>query len=198
MRIKLSVAALVLGSTMMAIGCGGPWTIVKQANPNPFNAQTQFAVAPVTFNNLKVGKKMEGEWLATKKPETQMSHQNDKASFSARFQQACVSRAKGLPIQPLVEGAPFPGFTVHGNVYWMEPGVYAVVYSISTQVRMMVDIVDPAGQVADQFEVSANVAPQIPFTPIVMYTVVDRLNRAAEEVAGRVDQYLRLRTGLPK
>ncbi len=194
MRMKLSIAAL----TLAAAGCGGLWTVVKQANPNPFNATAQFTVAPVTFNNLKVGKKTEGDWLAEKKPETQQSHQNDKALFSQRFQQMVVTKAQGLNIQPMIEGQPPAGFTIRGNIYWLEPGVYAVVYSAATQIRMVVDIVDPAGQVADQIEVSALTAPQVPFTPIILYTVTERLMKTSEEAAMKVTRYLRERSGLPK
>jgi hypothetical protein len=197
MRMKLSYAGLAL-CTLFATSCGGLWTVIKQANPSPFNPQAVFVVAPTTYNNMKVGKKQEGEWLAEKKPETQQSHQNDKALFSQRFQQMMVTKAKGLNIQPMIEGQPSPGFTVRPNIFWLEPGVYAVVYSAATQIRMMVDIVDPAGQVVDEIEVSALMNPQVPFTPIILYTVTERLMKCAEEAAMKVTRYLRERSGLPK
>jgi hypothetical protein len=197
MRSKLSLAAVVTGS-LLAAACGGPWTVVKQSSPNPFNAQVQFSVAPVTFNNLKVGKKLEGEWLASKKPEAQQSHQNDKALFSQRFQQMMVTKAKGLNIQPMMDGQPPAGFSIRPNIYWFEPGFYAVVAANATQIRMVVDVVDPAGQLVDQIEVAAAQHPQLAFTPIVFYTVTERLMKTAEEAANRVTRYLRERSGLPK
>ena len=62
--------------SVATIGCGGPWTIVKQTNPAPFNAGTTFSVQAATWDpNLKVGTKNEADWLASKDASAQASHQ---------------------------------------------------------------------------------------------------------------------------
>jgi hypothetical protein len=185
-------------AALLLVGCGGPWTVVKQASPNPFTAQTAFFVAPTTWNNLRIGTKDEAEWLAGKKPETQQTHTNDKLAFSTRFQQMMVTKARGLAIQPAPEGRPAPGWTVRSNIHFFEPGFYAVVAQAPTQVRLTVDFVDPNGQLADQIEVKDEMQPQIPKTPIVLYTVTERLLRTAEGAAMKVTRYMRKRCGLPQ
>jgi hypothetical protein len=187
----------VVALSLIAVGCGGPWTVVKQASPNPFSAQTAFFVTPPTWNNLQVEGRDEAAWLAGKKPETQQAHNNDKLAFSSRFQQMMVTKARGLDIHDNAEGRP-PGWTVRTNVHYFEPGFYAVVTSAPTRVRLTVDFVDPNGQVADQIEVADQMSPQIPYSPVVLYTVTERLMRTAEGTAIKITRYMRERCGLPK
>src|SRR4051812_24365646 len=84
MRAPLPVLLAAI-PMLLVVGCGPPWTVIRQGNPNPLTAQTQFAIDNTTFNNLMVAKKTEAEYLSEKKPETQQSFQNDKMAYMGGF-----------------------------------------------------------------------------------------------------------------
>jgi len=168
----VAVAALV--------SCGGSWRIVKQATPSPFKADSTFAVAPATWEGVMVGKKTEADWLSDKKPETQASHTNDKASLGAQLSVMAQTHAKALKI---VQGE--ANYTVKPNVFWFEPGYYAMVASAPTQIKVRFDIVDGQGATVDQIEIEGVGAATMAFNPIPRATVGQRLSAAADQVAER-------------
>jgi hypothetical protein len=178
--------------SLSAIGCGGSWTIVKQANPSPFKPETTFAVAQTEWApNLTVGKKAEADWLAKKDAAAQASHQNDKAMFGQELAATLNTQAKGLHMA--TEGAQF---TIKPTVYWMEPGYYIAISHAPAEVKVRVDIVDSSGNPVDTIEVGGAGAAVEPFNPVPRVTVGERLRHAADQVAARIDHYLRERAGM--
>lgn len=177
--------------SMAAIGCGGGWTIIKQAQPSPFKPDSTFAVAPATWEDLKVGKKTEAEWLAEKDEKAKMSHEGDKQLYANEFASQVNTRAKGLKIAG--EGS---NYVIKSHVYWMEPGYYAMISHGPAQVKVRVDVIDGGGAVIDQIEFIGQGDAVMPFNPIPRATVGERLKYAAHEVAAKVTKYLRERAGV--
>jgi hypothetical protein len=181
-------------AVLMTIGCGGPWTIVKQTNPAPFNASTSFTVGPTVWDpNLRVGKKAEADWLAEKDANAKASHESDKAAFGTELAATAMTQAKGLNIQP--QGGQF---TIRPTVYWMEPGYYIGISAGDAEVKVRVDVLDAGGQPVDTIEVHGRGPATEPFNPVPRATVGERLKIAADEVGQAIDRYLRERTGIKK
>jgi hypothetical protein len=174
-------------------GCGGSWSVIKQAAPNPFTPDGTFAVAPPTFENLRVGDKSEAEWLTEKDEKARMIHEGDKQSYGNAFVTAMNAHKKSLKI--VAEGA---RFTVKSHLYWMEPGYYAMVSHAPARVKVRVDVADEKGTVVDQVEFTGQGAAIEPFNPVPRGTVGERLRECADEVAAKVSRYLRQRAGLEK
>jgi hypothetical protein len=180
--------------SVTTIGCGGSWTIVKQANPSPFTPDSTFAVAQAAWApDLKVGKKNEADWLAEKDSNAKQSHENDKLAFGQELSATVMTQAKGLKMA--AEGAQF---TIKPTVYWMEPGYYIGISAAPAEVKVRVDIVDASGNAVDTIETGGQGAATEPFNPIPRATVGERLRKAAGEVAERITQYVRERAGVKK
>jgi hypothetical protein len=184
----------LLPLAVLAVGCGGSWTIVKQATPSPFTPASTFAVAPTVWApNLTVGKKAEADWLAEKDASARQSHENDKVSFGQELSATLNTQAKGLKMA--ADGAQF---TIKPTVYWMEPGYYIAISHGPAEVKVRVDVVDQSGTPIDTIEVGGQGAAVEPFNPVPRATVGERLKYAADEVAERINTYLRERSGLKK
>ena len=186
--MRLASLALV---SVAAIGCGGSWTIVKQGNPNPLKPESTFAVAPATWDGVKVGKKTEADWLAGKDEAGKASHANDKLAFSAQLAAGVAKHAKALKVVP--EGAQF---TIKPNVFWFEPGYYIGISGGPAEVKVRLDVVDAQGQTVDTIEVAGRGPAAEPFNPIPRATVGQRLQKAADEAGDRIAAYLRTRAGV--
>jgi hypothetical protein len=178
--------------SLATIGCGGPWTIVKQTNPTPFNATTTFSVQPATWDpNLKVGKKTEADFLASKDANGKASHESDKQAFGAELSATVMTQSKGLQMAP--QGGQF---TIKPTVYWMEPGYYIGISAGDAEVKVRVDVLDASGQPVDTIEVHGRGAATEPFNPVPRATVGERLKIAADEVGQAIGRYLRERAGV--
>jgi hypothetical protein len=140
---------------LACVGCGAgpiPWQVVSQTQPNPLLGQTHFAVAPIDFSTLMVGNKSEAEYLSVKKEETQESWTETKATLEGAFVENLTSAAasKGISVITGATGAPF---IIRPKVNYIEPGFYAYVSAMASDVKMYIQIATPEGAVIDEFQI---------------------------------------------
>jgi hypothetical protein len=177
-----------LGSlTLLVVGCGPRWVVVRQASPNPLLGARRFAVDRVHFEGLRVGGKSEAEYLAGKDEGQRASFEEDKRAFEGTFAAALTAGAQGISlVQPPAEAETF---VVRPAVGWFEPGFYAGVAARDTEVELVTQIVRASGEVVDEFTVRS----RIPAT-LTSPSSGDRLRKAGDDLGGVVAKYLRTRT----
>jgi hypothetical protein len=168
---------------LLTAACGTPWTVVRQASPDPFAGKPDLIVEPLHFDSTQVGEKSEKEYAAGKQPDEQASWQADKQGMSERFEAGLMSEGEGT----LHVGGP-GGATVRPIVTFIEPGFYAYVASHPSEVDISVMVLDAAGNVAD--EITAKVVVGASMTDPASGT---RLRQAAERLGKIVAQYLKTR-----
>jgi hypothetical protein len=184
--MKVLVAAVPL---FLIAGCGPPWVVIRQGNPNPITAQTQLAIDNTTFNNLMVARKSEAEYLADKKPETQQSFQNDKLAFLAGFQSGIQGQRGPLDVQG--PEALTGRFAIRSNVEFLEPGNFNGFVNVATEMRTKVTITDPNQQVVDEIEIKCYVPADL-YRPAIGMRITE-CGRITGNYTGR---YLKHRAGV--
>jgi len=189
------VSGALLFGAMTAGGCGPGWTIVRQAAPSPFNAQTAFAVEPIAYEGLKVGGKGETEYLSEKKPEQVESWRADQAKLNQTFADNLVKESKGLQVSVGPAAAPV-AFAVKPMVTFIEPGVFTGIVNIATEVRMTMRIVDSAGAVVDEVATSVKVAPGMIMGVPVKVSVGERLVECGKILGESAAKYLKVRSNV--
>lgn len=144
----------VLLALLALSGCAPKWTVLRQAEPNPFVGKTEFAVLPVDYGDLKVGEKSEAQYLSEKDEGQRASFAGDKQGMADNFLAALreEASAEGLVVQQAAGEVKV--FLLRPHVYFVEPGFYAVVASAPSQVAMKVTIESPDGKVLDEIELS--------------------------------------------
>lgn len=187
-------AALLLGA-MTTGGCGPAWTVVRQAAPSPFNAQSAFAVEPIAYEGLKVGGKAEADYLAEKKPEQVEAWRADLGKLNQAFADTLVKEGKGLAIAVGPAAAPGP-YSVKPMVSFIEPGVWAAVVNIPSEVRMTLRIVDAQGAVVDEVATSVKYATGNIMGVPVNVSVTERLNECGKILGESAAKYLKLRANV--
>ena len=185
---KIVLAAVPM---FLLVGCGPPWTVIRQGNPNPLTPASQMAIDNTTFNNLMVGKKTEAAWLAEKKPETQQSHQNDKLAFLGGFT-AGIQGQRG-PLDIAGADQLTGRMAIRSNVEFLEPGNFNGFVNIATEMRTKVMITDANQQPVDEIEIRC-VVPADLYRPAVGMRVTE-CGRITGNYAAR---YLKQRTGVTK
>ena len=186
---KPTLLKALLPLALIAAACAPPWTVVRQANPNPFQTQRSFAVEAIRFDTLQVGGKTEAEYLAGKDPKQLESWAGDKAEMSNLFASELAANATGLTIAP-------PGPTsaiVRPSCSFVEPGNYNSFVNISTEVRLVLQILDASGQVQDEIETHTSVPASI-FNP----ASGGRMRTAAKSLGKNIATYLAVRAGTAK
>ena len=190
-----SVSAALLLGAMTAGGCGPAWTIVKQAAPSPFNAQSAFAVEPIAYEGLKVGGKAESDYLAEKKPEQVEAWRTDLGKLNQAFADTLVKESKGLTVSVGPAAAPGP-YSVKPMVSYIEPGVWAAVVNIPSEVRMALRIVDAQGAVVDEVATSVKYATGNIMGVPVNVSVTERLNECGKILGESAAKYLKTRANV--
>ena len=150
---KLLTAAILIAP--LAVACGGrPYQVVKFANPNPFTkAGCKIAVEDLHVDKLMVGDKPVAQYAAEKKDKSAESFDGDLRDSNARF----VERLKeGVPGLFMQGGTPDNTFTLRASMTEWEPGFYAYVASHRAEMHIVVDIVDPGGNVLDEIIVTGS------------------------------------------
>jgi hypothetical protein len=147
--LLLAAAAIIAITT----GCGPPWRVIKQANPNPMMGQKNFVVDNIHFENLKVGKKTVQEYLAGKEQKTQDSFQADLLDGNKIFQGSVIERSGALQVS--MNTAPQPGsFFVKPTVDLYEPGNFNGFVNIPTNVNMRLEILNDQGAALDEISLA--------------------------------------------
>lgn len=191
----LSVSAALLVGAATVSGCGPAWTVVRQAQPSPFNAQSAFAVEPIAYEGLKVGDKNEADYLAEKKPEQVEAWRADLGKLNQAFADTLVKEGKGLQVTAGAAAAPGP-YSVKPMVSFIEPGVWAAVVNIPSEVRMTLRIVDGQGTVVDEVSTSVKYATQSIMGVPVNVSVTERLNECGKRLGESAAQYLKVRASV--
>ena len=144
------LAVVLLG--MLGVGCAPPWTVIKQAEPNPFIGKNDFVVLPVEYEGLMVGTKTEEEYLAEKKDKKVELFERDKGDVEDLFTTNLQAEAKddGITVK---SGGEVTGYAIRPLVKMMEPGFFAAVVSKPSQIIMRVRIEDKDGKVLDEIEI---------------------------------------------
>ncbi|MFO0620943.1 MAG: hypothetical protein U0745_06080 [Polyangia bacterium] len=187
-------AALLLGAATVG-GCGPAWTVVRQAQPSPFNAQSTFAVEPIAYEGLKVGDKNEADYLAEKKPEQVEAWRSDLGKLNQVFADTLVKEGKGLQVTAGAAAAPGP-YSVKPMVSFIEPGAWAAIVNIPSEVRMTLRIVDGQGTVVDEVSTSVKYATQSIMGVPVNVSVTERLNECGKRLGESAAQYLKVRANV--
>jgi hypothetical protein len=198
-RSFVLVGALLAGSA--ATGCAPAWHVVAFASPNPFVGQHKFAVAPIDYAGLMIGRKPEPVYLSEKDPKQQASFQEDKAALNEKFLERLIATARehGIEVVPATgpESAPF---ILKPHVDFIEPGFYAAVARAPSEVHMALRIVGPDNHVLDEISLAHGTDPgsgvsiggiSIPKDP----SSGGRLRTDGAHLGELVGKYLTVRTG---
>jgi uncharacterized lipoprotein YmbA len=177
---------LTLALALVAASGCSPWTIVKQANPNPLAGQKALVAEPLHFESMKVGSKTEAEYLAGKDGKQQESWKADLASMTQLFADNLARQAKGVQI---TAGSAGP-LVVRPIVTMIEVGNFNGVFNIPTDVMVTLQIVDDKGTVLDDINYKITVAADL-----IRPSVGQRLRTAAELAAARAASYIQTRAG---
>ncbi len=185
-HMKSKLLGVVAAATLLSTAACGrvPWTIVKQATPDPFVGKSQFSVDPLNFDHTQIGDQpSEQAFLASKEQKEKDDWAAAKTQMNASFTGGIAEAGAGLQ---LGNGAPY---IVRPVVSFADPGRYAVVYSRATQVTMSVQIVDASNQqVLDEIGISTGVGASL-YDP----TANHRLSEAADELGKLTGRYLKTR-----
>jgi hypothetical protein len=186
--LTVGIAALAF----LAAGCSPPWQVVLQAVPDPFVAQRRFAVLPIDFTGLHIGKKSEVEYLAGKDADQQRSFAGDKEGMNAEFTKELLARAHAEGIEVFLATSPADGpYLIRPSVAFVEPGYYAVVMAGASKVEMTVRITAPDGRVLDEITLAhGSIARNI---DINLVSSGGRLRNDAKMLGMFVAKYLKSR-----
>lgn len=183
MRSQALFSFVGLSLISLVAGCGPNWSVVKQADPNPLNASSKFAVDKVALDNLRVGSKTEAEWMSGKDPETVQKWEGDKVGMSDGFSSGFDNARDTLARVTDKNGA----FVVRPRFEKYEPGFYAGVASSPAEIEAIVDIVDASGNVIDEFRTKAVASGM---------SGGQRARSCAEQIGATTAKYLKKRVGI--
>jgi hypothetical protein len=198
-RSFVLIGALLAGSALA--GCAPPaWQVVAFATPNPFVGQRRFAVTPIDYAGLMVGRKPEPVYMAGKDPKQQESFQGDKAGLNEKFLGHLIvtARASGIEVVPAT-GPDSAPFILRPAVDFIEPGFYAGVAGAPSEVHLVLRIVGPDNHVLDEVAFAHGTDPQAGVSIGVFAIPKDpssggRLRTDGAHLGELVGQYLIART----
>lgn len=158
-RSFVKLGAVAAGAALVG-GCAPPWHVIRFASPDPFLGQRKFAVAPIDYSGLMIGRKPEPVYLSEKDPKQQASFQEDKAALNEKFLEHLTHHAHdgNIEIVPATGPGSAP-FHIKPHVAFIEPGFYAAVAAMPSEVHMLVHITGPEGQVLDEVEFIHGTSP---------------------------------------
>jgi hypothetical protein len=181
--------ALLFALLALLSGCGPRWAILAQAMPDPLLGAHNFYVEPIHYDPPRIGQKTEPEYLADKSPDQQDSWRIDKSETSSRYASELIKESPQL--QFLAQ--PAPGvFIVRPIVSFIEPGFYAGIVAMATDVHMRIQILASDGSLVDEIAVRSVIGASM------IYPASGSRLRLAGEDLGRVTaDYIKKRTGAP-
>jgi hypothetical protein len=183
--LSLSLATLAVAGA----GCGPAWTVVRSA-PGKVTAQSRFAVLPVEYQDLKIGKKPEADWLAKKKPEQVRSWEADKLGIGSTYASKVTEGAYVRKLQVSAEpGARRGAVTIRPIVSFIEPGYYAGIAAAGAEIGARVQLADEGG-VFEEIELKVGSGNA--------FSTGERVRMAAAELGRQTVLYLAGRAGVAK
>ncbi len=119
--------------SLLLSACARSYVVIHEG---PVPAQCQVSLAPVSFEQLRVGDKSEAQWQSHKNPESQASWDEDKNVFVRNFGNALFDRAGAFIAK---DDAPY---VLQPHLLFYEPGFYAFAAARDTEVVMQLALVD--------------------------------------------------------
>ncbi len=187
--LAVMVAALAL---LFGQGCTH-WTVVKQANPNPFVGQKKFVLEEPSFDGLMVDTRTEADFKSGRSSEENGRWDADKKRVVEAFVAALRDDTHDL------EWASEPGdaVLVRTHITNMHGGISAGIVSTAAHVAMTVQLLK-GNEVLDEIvtagEYSQNESIHVGGVATGGYSGSDRLGKAADKLGGYVASYLASRT----
>jgi hypothetical protein len=173
----LARSSLVLIAITAAVGCASPVKVLKEAAPNPFTKNTAYTVDPIEYVSLTVDGKPEAQFLARKSDETDKWEQI-KVNTNSVFRENFETYLRSHHIRAVTQSEP-SDFHVRPTVGQMETGYYRIpAWNAVARIFMNVKVVDPAGQVVEEFEIMQEAG----FDAITASTTNIRLSQAARRL----------------
>jgi hypothetical protein len=176
----------------VAFACGPSYQVLRQTRPNPLVGQRGFVVEPLHTEGMSVGRLAESEWMQRKTVWQRERYELMKAQMSDEFARRVAARAAYLDIATAPSAT--PRWIIRPVLTFLEPGFYAGFTSESTELDLVVKILDPSGQ----FEIDE----------VMLQEKVDahfwdagrgpRIHKAMIRLGDQFADYLRKRTSLPQ
>lgn len=178
---------------LFLVACGPPYSVIKQASPNPFVGATKFVVMPIDYTGLHVGSKSAEKYEAGKSEKQADSFEGDKEGINNEFQNALRAKAGKNGIGVEVAAGEVTTFVIKPFVSFVEPGFYAYVASHPSKVEMTVKITDKDGKELDEIMVQHESAASM-----TSPSSGGRLRSDGDALGGYVARYLMDRTAAPE
>lgn len=149
--LKLSMVL----STWLWMACGSPYTVIHQAQPNPFLGTKNFVVKSIDFSQLRIGVRTETQYVADKSERQDGSFEGDKQAMNEVFYRTLRATAAENELRvDRADAKPSDAFVIIPIITFIEPGFYAAVAQTPSKVVMTLKIVSPNGNDLDEIEVS--------------------------------------------
>ncbi|HEX5053987.1 MAG TPA: hypothetical protein VFZ65_19570 [Planctomycetota bacterium] len=181
-RSPLLCCSLVF--SLALAGCS-PWTVVQQAEPNPFVGQKDFAFSPLEFSS---------------KPTVDPGKEEDLAHDLEAMGQVYATTLRDAGTKAglhITEGR--DPFTIHSDVTTLDLGGFWVGYS---DVGMTIELRKPDGTVLDKITVDRRIqihdsddSVRGTISTVKSLDSGNRIRQGAKEIADVIVEYLSERTG---
>ena len=182
----MKIGALVV-LTLLIVGCGPTWVIVKQSRSNPMLGQRNFTVEPLSYQGLMVGDKTEDEYLDGKSEATISGFEVDKSESIDFFEARLKIGLKRIGVR--TARGPGPGvFVIRPHVTDYEPGSFNGFFNLPTTVKMRVRFLAPQGKLLDEVDFSGVIAADL-YHP----SSGQRMRDALANLGAQIGAYLKTR-----
>jgi hypothetical protein len=195
-NILTNTAVLVsmLLFALATLGCSAPrkvWTVSQHAQPNPLSGETEFAMAPLDFDDLLVGEEPEHEYVARKGDDFKEAWLSDKRAMKVLFADQLAAHAAegGIEMSSTPDDA---AFVVQASVTFIGRGYWAGMFRQRAVMMAVVNIMRPNGDLVDQIVVKETTGVHEGYAA---FTAGARLRRLAEKLGAHTAIYLRGRAG---
>ena len=180
---RLAAGLLVAG----ALGCGPPWTVVRQTGPASVYSTHQRVGIRFDWENLRLGGKTEQEWLATQPAGDQRDYVEMRESVIDHLMSGLRREFYRIGIDAVpAEGN--ESFQLLVRPRRMQMGFYAVFVSEASELQASYTF-QIGGQDVDRIDLTETAAPAVSFR------ARERMEHCADDAARHVVQYFQERTG---
>jgi hypothetical protein len=179
------LAAFLVTAVLFTTGCQS-WVVVKQANPNPMVGKTAFALESLHFEAVSIGGKTETAYLSDKEEKTKQSWEADKTDSTRIFGERVRAGVKSVTFTDAA--TPGAQFLVRALVTYWEPGSFAVVVNIPSEMRISLTVSDDKGAILDEVAFKRQIGASM-----TSPSSGDRMRSAAQVLGDDVARYLNTR-----
>ncbi|MDB4964997.1 MAG: uncharacterized protein JWN44_686 [Myxococcales bacterium] len=173
---------IILCVVLFIAGCGGPKVAVRYEARRALLAQRRYAIEPVRFESMRVGRVAAAQWIARKSEAQRQRWAADQRLLSDTFAAHVAARV------PIADGA--GALIIRPIVDELEPGYYAYVASGRTHMVLRVQIIEPlSNQVVEELELRDAVNAHA-----WSAAAGPRMARAAANLGDRLGDFLRARS----